>query len=134
MTIDTHQALDFTLTALCVYREARGEPLEGKRAVAFVIRNRTLQPGWWGHDWASIILHPYQFSAFNWNNQNVHVWPAKSETAWQECLQVSEEAWTPDFPDPTGGATHYFDDSIKPPLWSKNMTQTLRIGRLTFFR
>lgn len=39
--------LDLDTMALTVWAEARGEAIIGQRAVAWVIRNRWEQPGWW---------------------------------------------------------------------------------------
>jgi spore germination cell wall hydrolase CwlJ-like protein len=39
---------ELAITALAVYREARGEPYEGKQGVAHVIKNRADKPSaWW---------------------------------------------------------------------------------------
>jgi len=67
-------ALD--LMKLCVWREARGEGMLGKRGVAQVIQNRANDPSWWGHDIRSVILKPWQFSSFNMADPNSEKWPA----------------------------------------------------------
>lgn len=51
------------LLALAVYGEARGEPLEGRIAVASVILLRQ-KTGKWGNV-KGVILSPWQFSCFN---------------------------------------------------------------------
>ena len=38
---------DLDIMALTVWAEARGEPVDGQRAVAWVLRNRAAKPGWW---------------------------------------------------------------------------------------
>lgn len=134
MNLSEHHSLDFTLTALCIWREARGEPLDAKKGVAWVIRNRTLRPGWWGTDWTTVVLQPYQFSSFNRDDPNAVKWPAKSDLSWSECLTAAREAWEALNPDPTNGSTHYYDDSIKAPAWTSKMTATVKIGKLNFFK
>jgi len=52
------------LWALCLWREARGQSDDAKRAVLHVILNRA-KAGFRGSDPASVILWPYQFSSFN---------------------------------------------------------------------
>ena len=50
---------DLELLSLCVWREARGEGLLGKRGVAHVVKNRSDQPGWWGQTFIkAVILKP----------------------------------------------------------------------------
>lgn len=37
-------------------------------------------------------------------------------------------------PDPTGGATHYYADSIPAPAWAAQATACGKFGRQLFFR
>ena len=50
--------------AATVWGEARGEPFEGKVAVAWVIINRSRKPGWWGEDIRSVCSARWQFSCW----------------------------------------------------------------------
>lgn len=36
--------------------------------------------------------------------------------------------------DPTGGADHYYADTIPPPKWAKGRTPTTKIGRHVFYK
>ena len=47
--------------ALNIYHEARGEPIEGQRAVASVTLNRTLDPRW-PSTVCGVVYDPQQFS------------------------------------------------------------------------
>jgi hypothetical protein len=58
------------MTAIAVWREARGEPIEGKKAVAAVIRNRARLRN---EALDAIVLQPYQFSSFNANDPEAHL-------------------------------------------------------------
>lgn len=132
-----NQMPDYALVALCCFREARGEPLAGKKGVCFVIRNRTLHPGWWGHDWASVILRPFQFSSFNVNDPNDKVWPQEDDPAWTDSLAAASAVMFGDETDLTGGACWYHDTSMGwPSAWGaeSDYTQTLAVGRLLFYR
>lgn len=136
------QAYDFILLALCIWREARGETLNAKNAVAWSIRNRVLQPSWWGHGWAGVVLMPAQYSSFNRTDPNATKLPMDTDPSWQDSLLAAQSVYSSDLtvdprlPDPTNGATHYFDLSLDlhPPSWAIEMTKTCDIGRLHFYR
>lgn len=123
--------------ALCCYREARGEPFDGKRGVCHVIKNRADRPGWWGHDVPSVILKPWQFSSFNGNDPNAEVWPADESAAWTDCMAAAAAVLVGNDPDLTEGATYYHDTSIMfPKAWGNVLAyqNTLNVGRLKFYK
>ena len=123
------------LLALCIYREARGEVSEARRAVAWTVRNRIYSnTHWWGRTWAEVITKPYQFSSFNRNDPNVTVFPLSEDSAWLDCLAIASEVYEGHGGDVSGGATHYHDDSIVPPTWTGNMNLILKVGRLNFYK
>lgn len=136
------QMYEFILLALCIWREARGENLLTKEAVAWSIRNRVQKPGWWGTGWAGIILQPYQYSSFNRTDPNATKLPIPADPSWQDSLEVAQMIYTtgadPSLPDPTRGATSYFDMSMdhNPPTWATDgsMVKTCDVGRLHFYR
>lgn len=138
MVLDSQDAYPFALASLCCWREARGEPIEAKIGQAWCIRNRVDNPSWWGKDWVSVILKPYQFSAFNAGDPNATKFPQIIDASWQACLQAVEMVWNKSVPDPTNGATHYFDKSLDSnhPAWAKDgsMIQTVAIGGLRFWK
>lgn len=141
MMIDPSQAYDFILTALCIWREARNQPIEAKRAVGWVIRNRAMNPSWWGgrgpSPWSDVVLRPYQFSSFNASDPNAAKWPRVSDKAewdaWLQCLNVTQGVWESSGADPTLNATHYHDKSVLP-SWTAKMTPTITIGAFCFYR
>ena len=124
---------DLELLSLCVWREARGEGLLGKRGVAHVVKNRSDQPGWWGQTVKSVILHPMQFSSFNPGDPNEEKWPEDNDPSYSDSLTISEDVLINGDEDITKGATSYFDVSIPTPIWAGTMTLTLAVGRLRFF-
>lgn len=132
---------DLALLELCIWREARGERYDGKRGVAHVIINRSLEPSWWNYstagNLANVILHPYQFSSFNATDPNEHKWPDDSDPSFAECCSVATTIMTGSDPDNTDGAVYYKDSSIGwPSAWGQqdNYDQTLAVGRLTFYK
>ena len=128
---------DLSLMALCCYREARGEPFDGKRGVCHVIANRAAKPGWWGRDVPSVILKPWQFSSFNTTDPNSLIWPLDNDPAWTQCLAAAAGILVGQDPDLTSGATYYHDISIPfPKAWGaeSGYVNTLIVGRLKFYR
>jgi len=129
---------DLQIIALCVWREARGEPVDGKRGVAHVIANRVKHPGWWGRDWKSVVLKPFQFSSFNKTDPNSNKWPVVEEDAiWTDCMSAASGAYLGLDDDLTEGAQFYHDSSIAfPAAWGpeSQYVKTLKVGRLSFYR
>lgn len=125
------------LLALCCWREARGESLDAKIAQCWSVKNRVEHPAWWGHDWQSVILKPWQFSSFNANDPNAEKWPEDEDPAWGECVQAAEAVFLGRVTDPTNGATHYYDTSIGfPKAWGSESEweNTLDIGHFRFWK
>ena len=127
-------ALD--LMKLCMWREARGEGILGKRGVAYVIQNRADDSSWWGHDVRSMILKPWQFSSFNAADPNSNKWPAHGDPSFRDCENVCEAVAGGNDEDITSGATSYYDISIPRPRWASDGSNvlTLSVGRLRFYK
>ena len=131
------EAFEMILLAICVWREARGEVVAAKYGVAWTVRNRALNPGWWGNGWVACILKPFQYSSFNPTDPNAVKWPAPADPSWVSSLQVADEVYQGGL-DPTSGCTHYFDRSLDstPPTWAKDgsMVEVIMIGNLRFWK
>jgi len=131
---DQERFYDAFLMALCLWREARGEPVNAKLAVACVIRNRARHPSWWGGpSISSVVLKPKQFSSFNSDDPNAVKWPKPFDSSWQACLEIAQQV-IDGAPDVTEGATHYHDDSIAAPAWTRNMTMVAKVGAFLLYR
>ena len=130
------EAYQFGLLPLCVWREARNQDHATKVAVAWTIRNRTSRPMWWGRDYPSVILKPWQYSSFNAADPNSQKFPRADDPSFEDCLIAAEAVFTGTTEDPTGGATHYYDRSLdsKPPTWANSMTRTADIGAFHFYK
>lgn len=128
----------FSLLALCIWREARGEVYDAKQGVAWSIRNRVMEPCWWGSGWDGVILKPWQYSSFNSDDPNATKVPMLNSDMFADCLNAAVEAFQGNGIDPTSGATHYFDKSLdaKPPSWATDgsMVKTCDLGALHFFK
>lgn len=134
--MEPNEAVDRVILALCVYREARGEPQLGKIAVAMSVLNRVRRPSWWGSDVLSVLGKKWQYSAMTASGDpNLTVWPRSDDQAWRECLQAAWEVmdglW--EINNPVPGADSYHDISIRAPSWASPEMFVGQIGRLRFF-
>lgn len=125
---------DYFMTALCLYREARGEGNSGMTSVACVIRNRTIKRNTTPY---AEVIKKLQFSSItDPKDQQLTTYPMEVDLAWQQAQLIAKNVLNNDIQDITQGATLYYDDSIPfPPSWNKIHTQdTVKIGRLNFFK
>lgn len=131
---DASELNELYLCALCVYREARGEPYEGKFGVACVIRNRTKDAGArWPTTYRGVVLQPKQFSCFNPNDSQSKVWPFSGpDKVWAECVRAAFSVQHTDA-DNVGGANHYHTLSINP-HWADPNKLTAIIGNHKFYQ
>ena len=136
--LESHTPLQ--LFAMLLFGEARGQPNIAKIGVGFVVRNRVLDPKWWGSTWREIILKPKQFSCFNLGDPNrlIIMNPSQPEQkAWEECCLVAHSIYFSvphlNLIDKTLGANHYHDTSVKP-LWADPKKQTVQIDRFLFYK
>lgn len=122
---------DVLALARTLWGEARGEPREGQIAVAWVIRNRTENPGWWSRQRdgipddtiEAVCLEPNQFSCW-WDTQAPKV---RSRTPAQlgTLMDIARGVLNDEIPDPTGGADHYHTilrpgyARVWPPKWAQ---------------
>jgi spore germination cell wall hydrolase CwlJ-like protein len=127
------------LLAMCVWGESRGNTLAEKIGVACVVRNRLHQHWMGAHNWADVILKPWQFDCFLPNDPNSKklLTPLKYETAavWNCCYSVAQGVYSGAVSDNTGGAVFYFDLPIKlPPSEWGNVQETVTYGTTKFFK
>jgi hypothetical protein len=127
---------DDFIAALTVWREARGEPPDGRLAVAMVIRNRMKDPRW--PDSASnVCLQAKQFSCFNLGDPNSVLFPTatgdeswkSSCVAWMKSKHLSLAS-----DDLTHGANHYLNPNAGRPNWLDSSKVTMKIGNHTFLK
>ena len=135
-----YSPLDIDTLIRTVYGEARGEPMEGKIAVAHVALNRLKHPGWWSRNrddipddtLAAVCRDPYQFSCWLENDPNRNVILTALAPALAESAQAVELVLAGIEPDPTGGATHYHAIGAMP-KWAAGRTPTAIIGHHVFY-
>lgn len=129
---------DQDLLSLVIWRESRGESHDGKLAVGFSIRNRVQHPRWWGRDYRSVILDPYQYSSFNFSDPNSRKFPGpQDEPSYSDC-EAAATAVLAGAADTTNGAVSYFDKSLDkhPPSWasSPQFQKACDIGDFHFYK
>ncbi len=130
--------LPIMLLALMGWGEARGEPEEGKYAVAWVARNRVYARRNYGGTWEKVLLRKNAFSCFNDNDLNREklenlVFRIDSWPSMKVHFVVAFNVYFGMGTDPTKGATHYFRKDLNP-SWSRKMVKTAEIGSHVFFR
>jgi spore germination cell wall hydrolase CwlJ-like protein len=125
---------DTFLLALCIWREARGESLLGKTAVACSIMERVKNPTWWGNDVQSVVTKKWQYSSMtDPHDPQLTLFPARTDSSWFQCLQVADEAVSNTLQNPVPRADSYYDVSIPPPRWATPGCFIGQVGRLRFY-
>lgn len=125
---------DLDTMARTLWGEARGEPLEGKIAVAWVIKNRADNPSWWGDSIFSVCKKPFQFSCWNMGdpNRSKLICVTPQDAMFRDCLMVTAGVLTRNYPDITGGANHYHAKAISP-KWAQGKEPSAKKGTHLFF-
>lgn len=123
---------DFWFLAATIYGEARGEPWQGKVAVAWVIQNR-LKSRRWGNSYRSVVTAPKQFSCWNASDPNYAVIQRANleDAVFQSCVAAGAAAHFDLCNDPTDGALHYAASYIRP-KWATD--DFVKIGHHHFYR
>jgi len=137
----TESEKDRDVLARTLWGEARGESLAGMVAVAWTIRNRVNDgkaKSWWGEGYAGVCLKPYQFSCWNKNDPNFPFLSGAKPIPVAEmakAVMVATAVMDGAYPDPTGGATHYYATTMpKPPAWEAKAKQMLKLAHHVFFK
>ena len=116
--------------ALCVWREARGEPLAGMVLVAQTIENRVVDKRW-PDTYIGVITQPLQFSAFNRSDPNSVKFPTDDDPAWPRCVLAADQVLATGVPFSL--ANHYHTKEIFPP-WADRSKIVDRVGNHIFYK
>lgn len=121
------------VTALCLWKEARGEGHDGMRAVCHVIANRALRRN---KSWAEIVYQPWQFSSMTASNDpQLDKVPVEIDVViFADAYNIANAVYTSKDEDITNGADHYYANTITKPTWAEGMTATATIGKHLFFK
>ena len=135
-TVD-EASLDHRRALLCltqaVYYEAGYEPVEGRRAVAQVVLNRTRHPAFP----KSVCGVVYQRSTgsvcqFSFVCDGA-LYRRPSQSAWNEAETVAEAALDGYVEKSVGEATHYHADYVAP-RWAPMLAKVAKLGAHIFYR
>lgn len=107
-----------------IYREARGEPLEGKIAVAAVTLNRTRDARYP----KSICGVVYQKDQFSWTNKYKHTEPDLESNLVAYNFLKGKYGKMQKYP-----AKYYHAKHVKP-IWRLRLAKVGSIGNHTFYR
>lgn len=130
-------AFNREIVAMTAYCEASSASPEERRCIVHSMVNRKAD-GRFGKTLAAICLKRYQFS--EWNDDagdNANLLRAANaldtDPIMLDCLASYDEV-ADGGPDPSGGATHYHDKSIKPPYWAEGATVTRVTNKFIFYK
>ena len=131
--------------ATTIYGEARGESVKGMIAVAYTVVNRAV-----GKTICQAALEPKQYSVYNDNPalqaaaMSLKIAPRQNNAidmvSWQQAQQLAISILRKDIPDPTKGATHYFNPVLvkqlgyQQPSWAKTFKLTAVIENHRFYK
>jgi len=136
---------DLLTFARTIKGEAEAEPLIGKIAVGWTIRNRVDadilgdgKPDWWGEGYEQVCRAPYQFSCWlesDPNRKRIEMAHLDADEWFVNCFGIACAIIGGQLPDPTAGATHYFAYRIiQPPAWVDKFILTKQIGGHKFYK
>lgn len=108
---------EIRLMANAVHGEARGEPYEGKVAVAAVILNRVKHPSF-PNTISGVIFEPGAFTAVS----DGQIWLTPDDESRRAVIDAIN-GW-----DPTGGAIYYFNPNTATSAWIWSRPQIKQIG------
>ena len=120
-----------TCLAVAIFFEARGEPYEGKEAVANVIINRMEDRRYPNSVCAVVNEH----KAFSYTHDGLHDDPTRhtayqDKIAWVEAQEVAKDALDGNLLGIT--STHYHTTNVLP-FWSKHYSLDTRVGNHLFY-
>ena len=135
LTLPTHswteQSINFKeleCLSKAVYLEARGEPFEGRLAVAHTLKNRTLHPHY-PDTICEVVYQPHQVTGIH---QGL---PIKYDSkAWEESVKDSYMVLQDYVSDTSEGAIMYYAHNQVTPYWKNSYDVTVKIGGHTFMK
>jgi len=119
---------DLDALTLTLWGEARGEPIEGKIAVAMVIRNRLLKHWRGANTYADVCLAHAQFSAWTQevsqlSAEEQELASGKMDPALKLCQEIAAATIAGFLADNTKGADSYLTKDLydkAAPNWAQN--------------
>ena len=123
------------LLALAMWREARGEKQDTRlsmRAVGHTIVNYARRTS---HTVGDMLRKPLYISSLtDPKDHQLNLYPESLDPQFQLASQIADIILDGSDPDPTGGATHYFNPKQVLPPWAASMTKLTSIENHVFYR
>jgi len=128
------KSVNTVFMALAIWREARGESIQGQIGVAFSILNRVNRPSWWGKTVMEVLFKKWQYSSLtDPHDPQLTTWP-KDDTAWKQCLQIADNVLSGVITEnPVPGADSYVDVTARLQSWMTEDRFVKQIGLLKFY-
>ena len=117
-----------------VWVEARGEPDEGKAAVAHVVNNRAKSGNTYGQGIDGVCRKDQQFSCWNKNDVNykkINELDSNSQE-YQNTRGIVKKVLDNEIPDNTNGSKHYHRTDV-PHDWAQGKKPAKKIGEHSFY-
>lgn len=112
-----------------IYHEARGESREGQIGVAYVTLNR-VQDEAFDRTICEVV---YADSQFSWTGDDTPDTPTERFT-YTKNMMVAIDVIRGSVPDPTLGATYFYNPDHATPYWSRLFAETAIIENHRFMR
>ena len=149
--MDPKAFTDVLYVALTLFGEARGEPDEAKRLIAWDIRNRKEAKGYPKTYPEVVTQHAqlksgktvWQFSCWDPSDPNrlrmsdPMAGPVLEDEAWYACVRIAQEVIeAPPEANPIPGTLHYHDTSVATPSWAQGLEAFTMPGapKFVFYR
>ncbi len=117
-----------------VYYEARGEPIEGQRAVAQVVLNRVRHPAFPRSVCGVVFQGAHRSTGCQFSfTCDGSMRGARNRGAWERAREVAAAALSGYVFAPVGLATHFHADYVRP-WWAGAMRRAVKIGAHIFYR
>jgi N-acetylmuramoyl-L-alanine amidase len=130
---------DLQYLAVTMWGEARGEGIDGMRAVGHVILNRA-ESASYDNSVRAVVMRPWQFSVWNTGDPTrprlerlINGWQpvGRDGEMWLIAQAIAREILENRSTDPTNGAVYYHADYVSP-NWSRNAIGS-QIGGHVFY-
>lgn len=136
--MDNERVATQYLLALVAYREAGGEPPEGRLAVMHTILNRAAHPCWWGKTPYEVITAPEQYSSMtHLGDYQTIKFPKLTDLTFAACLQMAGDVLDGQTQHPAPGADSYYaswmDRKGMTPKWADASKFVKQIGNHKFY-
>ena len=131
---DAEQQKAITCLAQAIYYEARGETVEGQRAVGNVVLNRVSDPHY-PKTVCGVVFqneHARHRCQFSFACDGLSDNPPNSRS-WRHARKLATKMLTSKRKDDTGNATHYHAIYVQP-HWASELEPTVDIGHHLFYR